>query len=103
MTRGEPLAGCKPPLASPNSASISSRTMRTTCWAGVQAAKHLLVHRPIADAIDECLDDLEVDVRLDSARRISRSAASTVASVSRPSPRMLRKTSWRRVLSASNM
>ena len=30
-----------------------------------QAAKNLLVHRPIAHTIDEGLDDLEIDVRLE--------------------------------------
>ena len=32
---------------------------------GRQAAQHVLPHRPVADAVDEGLDDLEVDVRLE--------------------------------------
>ena len=39
--------------------------MRTTCWSGVRLREHFLVDRPIAHAIDERLDDLEVDVRLE--------------------------------------
>ena len=39
--------------------------MRTTCCAGRQALQHFLVDGAIADAIDERLDDLEVDVRLE--------------------------------------
>ena len=35
-TRGVSLVAGSPPCASPNSASISSRTMRTTCWSGVR-------------------------------------------------------------------
>ena len=37
----------------------------TTCCAGVRLLEHLLVDRPIAHAIDERLDDLEVDVGLE--------------------------------------
>ena len=33
-----------------------------TCWPGRQALQDRLVHRLVADAIDERLDDLEVDV-----------------------------------------
>ena len=64
-TRGDFCVCDSPPCASPNSASISSRTMRTTCCDGREAAEHLLVHRPVAHAIDERLDDLEVDVRFE--------------------------------------
>ena len=52
------------PSASPKSATISSRTIRTTCCDGdrLRSASSSCVHRAIADAIDERLDDLEVDV-----------------------------------------
>ena len=33
-----------------------------TCWLGVRLLRTALIHRAIAHAIDECLDDLEVDV-----------------------------------------
>ena len=33
-----------------------------TCWPGRQAPQHGLVHRAIADPVDERLDDFEVDV-----------------------------------------
>ena len=36
-----------------------------TCWPGVRLSQDRLVHRLIADAVDERLDDLEVDVRLE--------------------------------------
>ena len=39
--------------------------MRTTCCAGRQALEDLLIDRPVAHAIDERLDDLEVDVRFE--------------------------------------
>ena len=68
-----------------------------------QALEHVLVHRPIAHAIDERLDDLEVDVGFEqrqpdlAQRRLDGLLGEPV------SPRSERKTSWRRVLSESNM
>ena len=65
MTRGRCADGGSPPVVSPNSASISSRTMRTTCWSGVRLFRTVLVDGAIAHPVDERLDDLEVDVRLE--------------------------------------
>ncbi len=56
------LAGGRPPCVSPNSASISSRTMRTTCCTGAEALEHLVIDGAITHLVDERLDDLEVDV-----------------------------------------
>ena len=68
-----------------------------------QAAQDLLVHRPSRTRSMNALTTLKLTSASSSAIRISRRAASTVASVSRASPRSERKTSWRRVLSDSNM
>ena len=65
MTRGRACDAGSPPCVSPNSASISSRTMRTTCCAGRQALEHVLIDGAIAHPVDERLDDLEVDVGLE--------------------------------------
>src|SRR3954468_11314817 len=51
----------------------------------------------------KALTTLKLTSASSSAIRISRSATSTVASVRRVSPRIWRKTSWRRVDSESNM
>ena len=53
------------PSALPKSATISSRTILTTCCDGARLRSTSClrrVHRPVADAIDERLDDLEIDV-----------------------------------------
>ena len=65
MTRGRFVVGWRPPSASPKSATISSRTILTTCCDGDRLREHVLPHRAIAHAIDERLDDLEVDVRFE--------------------------------------
>ena len=50
-----------------------------------QAAQHVLPHRPVAHAVDERLDDLEVDVRFEqrepnlAQRRLDRSRASAAS------------------------
>ena len=91
MTRGRLVDGCRPPSALPKSATISSRTILTTCCDGDRLAEGVArrdgVHRAIADPVDEGLDDLEVDVgfeqreadlaerRLDVLRRQLRLAA----------------------------
>ena len=66
MTRGRLVDGCRPPSALPKSATISSRTIRTTCCDGARPRRTPLsadrVHRAVADTIDERLDDLEIDV-----------------------------------------
>ena len=102
-TRGTRVVADNPPGASPNSASISSRTMRTTCWAGVRLRS---TSSPTAFARTRSTNALttrKLTSASSSASRISRSAASTDASVSRASPRSDLKTSCRRVLSDSNM
>ena len=65
MTRGMRLRRRQPPAVSPKSASISSRTMRTTCCGRRQALQNLLIDRAIAYPVDEGLDDLEIDVGLE--------------------------------------
>ena len=62
ITRGRGALSVRPPLVSPKSASSSSRTIFTTCCAGDRLLQHRLVHRLVAHAVDERLDDLEVDV-----------------------------------------
>ena len=67
--------------------------------AGVQAPRTSAPTAFLADARDEVLDDLEVDVGLEQGKRISRIAASTSASLIRPRPvrsaRVLRRRSLR--------
>ncbi len=102
-TRGVRGVGGNPPSASPKSASISSRTIRTTCCAGVRLRS---TSSPTAFARTRSMNALttrKFTSASSSASRISRSAASTVASVSRASPRRDLKTSCRRVLSDSNI
>ena len=66
MTRGRCRATAAGRRAvSPNSASISSRTIRDDLLRRRQALEDFLIDRAIAHAIDERLDDLEVDVRLE--------------------------------------
>ena len=102
-TRGRWSVGCSPPAASPNSASISSRTMRRTCWPGVRLRSTSWSSARSRTRSTNALTTLKLTSASSSARRISRSAVSTVASVRRPSPRIVRKTSCNRPLSASNM
>ncbi len=102
-TRGVGALGDNPPCVSPNSASISSRTMRTTCCAGVRLRR---TSSPTAFTRTRSMNALttrKLTSASSSASLISRSAASTVASVSRASPRSDLKTSCSRVLSDSNM
>ena len=47
---------------------------------------HLFAHGPLLDPVDEGLGDLVIDVGLESARRTSRRASPTWASVSLPWP-----------------
>ncbi len=103
MTRGDAEVGGKPPLASPNSASISSRTIATTCWAGVRLLRTSSPTARSRTRSINALTTLKLTSASSSAIRISRSAASTDCSVRRASPRIWRKTSWRRSLRESNM
>ena len=64
-TRGFGASFVRPPSVPAKSASSSSRTIFTTCCAGDRLREHRLVHRPVAHAIDERLDDVEVDVGLE--------------------------------------
>ena len=68
-----------------------------------QALEDVLVDRAIADAVDERLDDLEVDVRLEQRHPDLAQRDLDRLSVRRASPRIWRKTSWRRSLRESNM
>ena len=43
----------------------SSLTILMTCWAGLRRLAQLLADAALADAGDEVLDDLEVDVGLE--------------------------------------
>ena len=103
MTRGRLLVGCRPPSASPKSASISSRTILTTCCDGDRLPS---TSCPIARSrtrSTNALTTLKLTSASSSARRISRSAASMVSGVSLVSPRNVLKTSCRRVLRESNI
>ena len=102
-TRGDLCVCDRPPCVSPNSASISSRTIRTTCCEGVRLRRtSWSIARSRTRSVN-ALTTLKLTSASSSASRISRSAASTFVSVRRPSPRIERKTSCRRVLSASNI
>ena len=108
MTRGRFVVGCRPPSALPKSAIISSRTILTTCCDGGRRAEDVVlferVHRAVADAIDERLDDLEVDVGLEEREaNLAQRRLDGLGRRDASAPRRLAKTSWRRVLSDSNM
>ena len=77
---------CSPPLASPKSASSSSRTILTTCWLGVRLLSTAWSIARSRTRSMNALTTLKLTSASSSARRISRSAASTVVSVSRVSP-----------------
>ena len=47
------------------SATSSSLTILTTCWPADRLSRTSCADRPLADARDEVLDDLEVDVGLE--------------------------------------
>src|SRR5215831_9135954 len=103
MTRGRLVVACRPPSVLPKSASISSRTILTTCWAGDRLRS---TSCPIARSrtrSTNALTTLKLTSASSRASRISRKAASTFSGVSRPSPRRDLKTSCRRVLRESNM
>ena len=68
-----------PPGASPNSASISSRTIRTTCCAGVRLCSTSSPTALTRTRSTNALTTRKLTSASSSARRISRSAASTVA------------------------
>ena len=72
-----------PPLASPNSASISSRTILTTCWPASGSCRTSWSIARSRTRSMNALTTLKLTSASSSASRISRSAASTVASVSR--------------------
>ena len=103
MTRGCADDGGRPPALSPKSASISSRTIRTTCCAGVRLFRTSWSTALSRTRSMNALTTLKLTSASSSAIRISRSAASTVCSVRRTSPRSDRKTPWRRSLSESNI
>ena len=103
MTRGCACDGGSPPAVSPNSASISSRTIRTTCCAGVRLFSTSSSTARSRTRSMNALTTLKLTSASSSAIRISRSAASTVASVSRTSPRSERNTACRRSLRDSSM
>ena len=86
----------------PSSATISSRTTRITAWAGVRLLQHLLARGRTRTRSRNCLTTLKWTSASSRARRISRSAASTSASVRDPWPRRVRNTPSSLSLRASN-
>ena len=64
-TVGGRLANASFELPLPISAVSSSWTIFTTCWPGVRLFSDVLAMRPLAHALDEFLDDPEVDVGLE--------------------------------------
>ena len=73
MTAGLP---CRRNVRSPapSSSTSSSWTIFTTCWPAVRLCEDLRADGLLADAGDEVLDDLEVDVGLEQARAGSRAS-----------------------------
>jgi hypothetical protein len=69
---------------------------------GGQALEDFLARCLLTDAVEELLGHLEVDVRLEQARRISRRAASTSETLREPCPRRVRNTPSSLSLRASN-
>ena len=103
ITRGRAVVSCSPPLASPNSASSSSRTILMTCCDGFRPFWTSTSIARSRTRSTNALTTLKLTSASSSARRISPSTLSTVASVRRVSPLSDWKTSWRRLLSASNI
>src|SRR5262249_16213387 len=108
-TRGRFADACSPPAASPNSATISSRTIRTICCDGSSPPRSTpspAVTASIARSRTrsmKALTTLKLTSASSSASRISRRADSMLSGVSLAAPRSVLKTSCRRVLRDSNM
>src|SRR4029450_9877641 len=79
------------------------RTILTTCWLGVRLLRTAWSIARSRTRSTKAETTLKLTSASSSAVRISRRAASTVSSVRRVSLLSDWKTSWRRVLSVSNM
>jgi hypothetical protein len=101
-TAGRPSRRSSCP-GSPSRPVSSSRTILTTCCAGVRLASTSSSTARSRTRCTKALTTRKWTSASSSARRISRSAASRVSAVSRPSPRRLRKTSWSLPCRPSNM
>ena len=65
MTRGRLLVGWRPAFGVAEERHHLVADDLDDLLRRREAAEHVLPHRPIAHAVDERLDDLEVDVRLE--------------------------------------